>query len=422
MGGKAAIIYVLGFGFVMGYIILNLTETANRAQGNMSNYAAATESHNLALAGANVGLAKFYEDTSWRGTSTQHLSQAFHGAFTYAVINGPGGRPLVRSISMVRGPRGIIKDTVEVMFGANSRQSFSLFAWLSNFEGNVFWITGDTVWGRVHSNSMMHMSGSPVFMEKLTTSKGIDPKLGKGVNNAIFKNGFETGVAPIDFPTDLSELFAASTAGGRSYAGDVEVTLHAGSAGNNDGYALVYDAGGTQIDSIALNDGIFNGVIAGSGRVSVSGTLDGQLSIASMNDVYIVDDILYENRDLSSSDDVLGLIGDNNVVIADNAANSSDCTIYGSIFARDGSFTAENWSKGSPRGELHLFGSIVQDERGPVGTFKGAGILKTGYSKRYRYDQRLGDPNFRPPYYPGFYTRSHAISGWWESVHPPEFF
>ena len=314
-----------------------------------------------------------------------------------------------------------MKDTIEVTFGANTRQSFTLFAWLSNFEGNVYWITGDTVWGRVHSNSMMHMSGSPVFMEKMTTSKGMDPKWGGGTNKAVFKNGFETGVGQIKFPTDLTELFAASAAGGRSYAGDVEVKLHGGTLGNGDGYALVYQ-GGTQIDSVAMNDGTFNGVIGGNGRVSVSGTLDGKLSIASSKDVYIVDDIFYENRDMSTSDDVLGLIAETNVMVADNAANSSGVYIDASVFARDGSFIVENWSKGSPRGELHLLGSIVHNKRGPVGTFKGMGVLRTGYSKRYKYDDRLADPMFRPPQYPGFTTRSHAIAGWWESVHIPEVF
>ncbi len=420
MGGKAAIIYVLGFSFILGYVIMNLTSTANRAQTNMSDYAAATESHNIALTGANVGLARFYADTSWRGTVTQKLSESFQGAFTYTIMTGTGGRPMLRSVSHVRGPDGIIRDTIEVTFGANAKQSFSLFAWLSNFEGNVFWITGDTVWGRVHSNSMMHMSGSPVFMEKLTTSKGMDPKWGTGGNNAIFKNGFETGIATIEFPTDLSELFTASTSGGRNYAGDVEVKLYGGTLGNGDGYALVYQ-GGVQIDSIAMNDPSFNGVIGGNGRISVSGTLDGQLSIASSTDLYIVDDIFYENRDMKTSDDVLGLIAETNVMVADNAANSSDCYIDASVFARDGSFIVENWSKGTPRGELYLLGSIVHDERGPVGTFRGGGILKTGYSKRYRYDERLADPMFRPPCYPGFYTRTHAIAGWWESVHVPEF-
>jgi len=422
MGGKASILYVIGFSFIMVYVTTTLTSTANRAQGNMSNYAAATESHNIAVAGANVGLARLYQDTSWRGTETQALTKAFNGTFTYTIQNGSDGLPFLRSVSTVRGPQGMMHDTIEVFFGGNVRQNFTLFAWLSNFEGNVFWITGDTVWGRVHSNGQMHMSGYPTFMEKLTTSKGIDPKWGSGVNHAVFKDGHETGVAKIDFPNDLSELFGASTSGGRRYAGNVEVQLREGTSANNDGYALVY-SGGTRIDSVAMADPSFNGVIAGTGTVSVRGTLDGALSVASLGDVYIMDDILYADRDVTTSDDVLGLIAENDVLVANNTANSTGCTIDASVFARTGSFWAEDYNSGSPRGELYLLGSIIQETRGAVGTFSGGNaVLKTGYSKRYRYDIRLADPNFRPPYFPGFYTRARTIAGWWESVHMPEFF
>jgi len=138
MGGKASILYVIGFSFIMVYVTTTLTSTANRAQGNMSNYAAATESHNIAVAGANVGLARLYQDTSWRGTETQALTKAFNGTFTYTIQNGSDGLPFLRSVSTVRGPQGMMHDTIEVFFGGNVRQNFTLFAWLSNFEGNVF--------------------------------------------------------------------------------------------------------------------------------------------------------------------------------------------------------------------------------------------------------------------------------------------
>ena len=68
-----------------------------------------------------------------------------------------------------------LRDTVEVFFDRNKKNSFSLFAWMTDFEGNVFWITKDTVWGRVHSNGNLHINGSPVFMQKATTAKGFDP-------------------------------------------------------------------------------------------------------------------------------------------------------------------------------------------------------------------------------------------------------
>jgi hypothetical protein len=312
----------------------------------------------------------------------------------------------------------VLSDTVEVQFGANSKQSFSLFAWMTNFEGNVFWITGDTVWGRVHSNNQMHMNGTPTFMEKLTTSKGIDPKWGGGTNNAVFKKGFETGVAPITFPTDLSELANAATSGGRMYSGDVTVTLGGGTSANGDGYAAVYQ-GGVKIDSFLLNSSTFNGALGATGRLTVSGIVDGRLSLFSSTEVYVVDDVTYENRAVGS-DDVLGLVSETNVTVADNKANETDVYIDASIFARSGSFSAENYSKGKARGTLNILGSVVQDSRGAVGTFSGS-TLKTGYLKRYRYDDRLADPTFRPPFFPGFYMQTYAISSWWESVHIPKF-
>jgi hypothetical protein len=419
MGGKAALIVVIGFMILLGIVARELTVVSTRAQGNMSTYAASTQSHNLAITGANAGLARLYQDTSWRGAQTQSLTGSLNGSFTYSVATGANGRPFLRSISLVNGPYETLRDTVEVQFGANQNQSFTLFAWMTNFEGNVFWVTGDTVWGRVHSNGQMHMTGTPTFMEKLTTSKGIDPKLGAGVNNAVFKKGYETGVAEIAFPTDLSILSNAATSGGRMYTGNVTVRLEGGTSADGDGYAVVYNNAGSKIDSFMLGSASFNGALGSTGRVDVSGTVDGRLSLFSTTDVYITDNIKYENR-TSGSNDILGLVSETNVTIADNTANQNDVFIDASIFARSGSFSAENYNKGKLRGTVNILGSIVQQTRGAVGTFSGS-TIKTGFLKRYRYDDRLSDPNFRPPYFPGFITSTYAISSWWESVHIPKF-
>jgi hypothetical protein len=422
MGGKAALVLILGFSFVLGYISTNLSNIATRAQGNMSSYTASTVSHNLAISAANAGLAQLYQDTSWRGTVSQTLSGSLNGTATYSIANDATGRPFLRAVSVAQGTDGLVRDTVEISFAANSYQSFTLFAWLTDFEGNVFWFTGDSVWGRVHSNGNLHMSGTPVFMQKVTTSKGFDPKWGTGGNDAIFKAGYETGIGDIQFPTDLSPLFAGAASGGRAYTGNIEVRLNGGTATDNDGYALVY-SGSTLIDSINLNASGFNGAITSTGVVSVNGTLDGKLTIGSSTNIYVTDDIVYENRNYDASDDVLGLVANGNVTVADNTANSSNCEIDGSVFARSGSYGAENYNHGSPRGVMKLTGSIVQKTRGAVGTFQnGTSTLKTGYSKRYRYDDRLSDPTFRPPFYPGFYTGTFAISNWWENVRIPKFY
>ena len=421
MGGKAILIHIIGFGIILGYIAANLSEVASRAQGNMSQYAAATESHNLAVAGANVGLARLYQDTSWRGSVTQNITGPFSGKFTYTVSTLGTGRPLLQSVSACPTAEGVLTDTVEIRFGPGSIQSFTLFAWMTDFEGNVFWFTGDTVWGRVHTNGNIHMTGYPVFMEKLTTAKKIDPKWGVGGNKAVFKQGYETGVAEIEFPTDLSMLFNAATSGGRSYTGDIDVELFGGTVVDDDGFAVI-SVSGTPIDTVFLSGGTFNGAITSTGKVNVHGVLDGKLSIGSNTDIYITDNIHYENRDLTTSNDLLGLVSDQNVIVGITLPNQADCEIDASIFAREGSFTVEDYNTGSPRGRLYVNGSVVQKSRGAVGTFQnGTNTLKTGYSKSYRYDERLNDPNFRPPFYPGFYKQTFSVASWWESVHVPKF-
>ncbi len=68
-------------------------------------------------------------------------------------------------------------------------------------------------------------------------------------------------------------------------------------------------AGGPVTDTVFLNNGVFNGVILGAGRVNVQGTLDGKLTIASVADLYIQNDIVYEKDPMAgASDDLLGLV------------------------------------------------------------------------------------------------------------------
>ena len=79
MGGESGIHTRMGFSFLMAYVILNLSSAGTRSVDNMSAYAAMTSSHNLALAGANVALAKLYRDTTWGTASPSTVSQTFTG-------------------------------------------------------------------------------------------------------------------------------------------------------------------------------------------------------------------------------------------------------------------------------------------------------------------------------------------------------
>jgi hypothetical protein len=444
MGGRAALILVLGFSFLMGYTVMNLNTAATRSVRNMSKYNAMTAAHNLALAAANVAMAKLYQDTSWGSSGTAKFTQSVSsgplaGSFTCISSPVPGGGRKVLSVSTYSVDGQDFSDTVEVSVANSDSNSFSLYAWMTNVENGVFWITGDTVWGRVHSNDNLTVSGSPAFLKKVTTAKGFIPPVGKSqkiggttyTNKAIFQDPPtpETGVAPVTFPSDLTPLDnAAKSSEGKRYTyADTYVTLSGGNPNvNGDGKAYIRSsASGPILDSISLGSSLFNGVIGGTGVVHVQGTLDGRLTIlsystasAKTNNIKVDGDVFLEKNPMSypSSDDVLGLVANNNVIVTDNMSTNQNRDIQASIFCRDGSFTAENYNSRSIDGQLRVLGSIVQSVRGPVGTFSGSSI-STGFYKRYRYDERLADKSFRPPGYPGFIRKTLAITNWWESYH-----
>lgn len=442
MVGKAGLISVVGFAIILGFLSLNIARLSKNSTANMSSYADATLSHNLAQVGANIGLARFYADTTWYGDTTQNFNGPhFFGSVRYSTTGTKPGEVRLRSISTYKSPSlpvaETLHDTVDVYFNNNRTQTFSIFAWMTNNENGVNWTTADTVWGRVHSNSSLTVTGAPVFYEKVTTTGAFSPacstKAKPTTNKAIFKKGYETGVASVDLPTSLHELDSASslmgTTYGKRYTDTIWVDLRAGTASSGDGVAVVHKGGfaGTVLDTVKIYDVLhFDGVIASNSVIHVKGNLDGMLSLASLTKSVIVEDnVRYEtNPQVSTSDDLLGLIAYKDVVIADNAQNNTDCAIDGCVLSATGGFTAQSYDKKDAKGNgilfgrLDVLGSIVQKTRGPVGTLSGS-TLNTGYSKRYRYDSRLSDPNFRPPCFPGFIVKTYAITNWWESFRVP---
>jgi len=145
----------------------------------------------------------------------------------------------------------------------------------------------------------------------------------------------------------------------------------------------------------------------------VKGILNGELTIYAGDDIFIDDDVVYADDPNTNpdSDDLLGLVAGDKVFVTDNAPNNNDLNIQACLMAVNGKFTAENYSTRPVAGELRVTGSIVQNQRGPVGTFsRWTGSITHGFSKRYKYDPRLYSKS--PPYYP--YIRHLHLVSWWE--------
>ncbi len=162
------------------------------------------------------------------------------------------------------------------------------------------------------------------------------------------------------------------------------------------------------------------GVVYFNGTVGVSGTVRGHVTAyVHGGDLVLLDDLRYaDDPTLGECADALGLISDNDVVVADNSINTPQYTgsayqslddsqglnIQAVLMALNTSFRVQNYGSGPSsaincqgrwvgRGCLYLTGGIIQQSRGPVGLGSGQ-----GYSKQYSYDRcAASDP---PPYFP----------------------
>ncbi|MDB4915047.1 MAG: hypothetical protein JWM95_2691 [Gemmatimonadetes bacterium] len=162
------------------------------------------------------------------------------------------------------------------------------------------------------------------------------------------------------------------------------------------------------------------GVIYTSGNVGLSGTLNGRITLYAKGSIVLLDDLRYANDPVKGvCRDILGLISDKDITIADNAINTpqllssgnweslddtKDLYIHAVMMALGSSFRAENYTLGSTssntcdaivngRGCIYLSGGIIQLSRGAVALSDGH-----GFAKRYSYDHcAVVNP---PPYFP----------------------
>jgi hypothetical protein len=298
-------------------------------------------------------------------------------------------------------------DSITAYFSNN--MPISKYFWFTADENGVYWVTGDSIWGPVHTNGVLKTSGSPVFFDKVTAQLGISPCPPDG--SAQFLGGWEIGISN-DIPTDMALLINAANMGNAAapvnsyclYNRPVTFDFQA------DG-SVIRTVQGNPTDTVMVADIAPTGAIYSTAEVRVKGIFHGETTILTTSNMWIDDDLVYADNPLNNpnSTDLLGLVAMNNIYVTDNAANNDNIHIQACVMAINGSFTAQNYNTRPISGLLNMTGSIVQKNRGPVGTFNTGGVV-TGFSKRYRFDSRLSTVS--PPNYP--FVKSLSLVSWWE--------
>ena len=188
------------------------------------------------------------------------------------------------------------------------------------------------------------------------------------------------------------------------------------------------------------------GVINVTGTVGISGLLVGRMTVHTTGGTIVVlDDLRYGTNPATTGRcvDVLGLLSDKDVVVADNMLNNQadvdatanntfrilddtkDLTIHAVVMAMDQSFRVEDYDQGQTtgnpcngtergRGCLALLGGIIQEARGAVTQFTATS--GTGFIKQYSYDRCA---NLRPP--PYFPTTGRYLDNRYMEIDPVNF-
>jgi hypothetical protein len=300
--------------------------------------------------------------------------------------------------------------------------NYARYLWFTNkeiYDDLPVWFgMSDTLNGPTSTNGHFNIYKNPIFGDVATSvdnyikfyNNGNNINLSQTTNAPYdlpdFQQGMSFGVEPGIMPSQALGLrAAASSSGGLSLTGDTTVALQ-----SNGTMKVTNSAKKWSNKSMSLPTK--GALFVNNGNLTISGTLNGRLTVGASKDVIVPNNIVYADnpRVNPSSDDIFGIISEQDVMITQGAPTNLE--IDGCIMAMGTSFMVENWQSISAKGTLTVYGGIIQDERGPVGTFNGqTGQKLTGYSKSYSHDPRL--VSSPPPYMPS--TGDYVILSWEEN-------
>lgn len=431
MGGKAAILLVLGFSIIFAVVSFNFDSVTNKSVDNQVSYFSKTRAYNLAASGANIVLNEIFINPDWNAG----YSKNYESGTINVTVNDTGSLKEIVSTGTFFGFTSKVKVDLKA-------SSYAKYAWYAGNMNSKVFVTGDTVWGPLHTQSSLNIGGDPVFFGKVTALKGINPDIKQLEKNGYqpeFHGGFESGVdmpIPVNYQfTDQKNaaLEGVNNKGGSSYFTNTDVWLTFNANGTityrtgsgND--SSTYSAPVTEnLNTFAPNDVIY----IGYGNVYVSGTVNGRVSLVAgessgsgHGNVYIVDDLTYTSPPMvwdnteqvyksdKNVDDMLGILASNNVRIANTKANVNDKNVYldAAIFAAQGGFEMED-NTIPPSGKLHLNGSVVAAKEELIAIANSAGNIEHGYSRHVVFDERMLIDV--PPYFPT--TGKFEIVSWFE--------
>lgn len=182
--GKWSLLMVLGFSIVALSIMPRVTWRVNESFRNFVGYENGSQSHNIAVSAANMAANNVFITPAWRtGFPTTTYAG---GTFSATCANMTGSDSAKVKIATMAIFQGDTEHCTVIL----EPGSFARFAYYSNNENGINWVTQDTVWGPMHTQDIMTINGKPTFWGKVTALKGTSP----AKSTANFFGGYTSGV------------------------------------------------------------------------------------------------------------------------------------------------------------------------------------------------------------------------------------
>jgi cytoskeletal protein CcmA (bactofilin family) len=439
--GRSLLLLVSGFLIIFGIIQNSVQNRQQALQERAPEYYYQEQSRNIAGAMLEVALGNINSGNSY-------LPENAEGSIMGTTINMMDGTGRITGASpnMFNTRFDVtISGEIERMDGSKiiteieavfNRNPFSIYAYFTDIEPEIYFVTGDVLNGPVHTNGQFNIDGDPVFNGPVSSPNNVSERSG---SDPQYNGGSDFGANEVELPTEapeVTQLARTENGGIGQYNEPIYVEFKGNTNQNNNGTVEITELNCTSFDgdgncnewtkitdtAIIRNLIDFNGVISSTGKVYVDGEVDGQATVHSESDVEIYGDLVYENRKFEEngeagpiSDDRLGIVSEGNTIIDDNAheadsfgsENSEDVYVDASILSLGDSFKVEGYNDGDSRGTLNILGGLIQRKRGAVGLISGS-----GYIKNYSYDTRFLNSST-----PGFPRKvKFEIENWKEST------
>lgn len=404
MFGKAALFLVLGFSTIFMIYNANMVRSTNNTVDLYSDYYQRTMANHIANTGANIACNGLFLSPNW--TSNLNNTEFNGGEISVYLTNLSGDRKRVVSISEFMN----MKDTVIITLQPSNFAKFAYYA--AQMPGNLYYATGDTVWGPMHIQGKLNVLGSPVFYGKVTAQNGL--KYGNSSTNPKFYGGYESGVN-LPLPSTVPNVSSAASSGGRYISNkDLYLTFNA------NGTVTYREGSSGAFTTVALSTYAPNGVIyVDKGNAYIKGTVKGKITLgagkssgAGSGNIFFDDDIRYSTDPESPScTDMLGLVASNDFVIRDVPATKGDFTLHATCMSLGGGLTVENYNSIPYQGAIRLTGGLIESQSQPTGVWSSSlNRVTKGYNSVFKYDTRYMLEV--PPAFPS--TGSYEITSWLE--------